>query len=202
MEAVLPNAMLRKRKICLISSGKNFFMLWKIQNFTRFSSASLFCHKVVSNSDFQDLVAHFTIWQHCCCIFQCLVIKLFKLFPPIANSMQSSRPCCTQNSICYTFQLLCNNVNLLHGKFHETLISWRTKRMVTFCSRDPLVRNSIESPQLSTKWSKASLALNLLGTTGLNPSSNSPRHGIALTAVSSQIGDVTTFHRNQIEANG
>jgi len=44
------------------------------------------------SQDFEKLVAHFTIGQHCCWIFQSLLNKLSTFFPPKAEYIQLSRP--------------------------------------------------------------------------------------------------------------
>jgi len=52
---------------------------------------------------------------------------------------------CTHNSISCSFRLLCNNVNLLRGKYREAFLifSAGAKRMMAFFGRNHLVRNSI-----------------------------------------------------------
>ena len=78
----------KKRKNWLDCVGKKFdFHALKILKFYQiFISGFCFVTKSFQVSpDFQNLVAHFTIWQHCCwtllnTVFQCLVNRLFHIF--------------------------------------------------------------------------------------------------------------------------
>ena len=73
--------------------------------------------------DFQNLVECFTIWQHCCWVFQCLVNKLFifsHIMPIIRNDPALSNTYYTQIHSLDSWLLW--NASLLREKFHETFM--------------------------------------------------------------------------------
>ena len=75
-----------KEKVCWIQSGRNFFShtgKYTInfrQVFIQFQASFFVTNLFEISQDIQIMVAHFTIWQYCCWIFQCLVYKCFTLF--------------------------------------------------------------------------------------------------------------------------
>jgi len=109
-----------------VKKGKSYVVCWIIffhalisitkfdKNFLLFQ-ASFVTRSFQISSYFKNLVAHFTLWQYCCSIFQHLACKLFTFFhimPTIGNypvltsacyTQFSKHACCTHTGFFKTF---------------------------------------------------------------------------------------------------